>query len=195
MDGSKPVDSFSITLQDRKTWQYFDMPDKKFTRVRMIAEEIFPGTKYQDLCLSEISFHSIRIPHTTLDVHPRKTIDPGIPRIENPLQDGQTWRGEYACSQGATNLDLQIVQVDGTRVRAIFNFHHAPSGSRGSFWLDGSYNQTTRELVFKPDSWIERPGTYGMVGMEGQISSDRDAYSGTISRSSCGSFNLKKVSQ
>src|SRR5262249_4337235 len=60
------------------------------------------------------------------------------PADGRPFAPGQVWSGSYVCPQGRTALRLIIVHVDGDRLEAIFDFHHAPSGARGSYVIRGS---------------------------------------------------------
>lgn len=110
---------------------------------------------------------------------------------ENPFQRSRTWVGDYDCLQGNTGLALRIVDVRGRVVRAVFDFHHAPSGAAGSYLISGTYEPETRRVRFDPSRWIVQPEHYVMVSMEGEIATDGSLFAGKITFPGCGAFHLK----
>ncbi|MDI1447246.1 hypothetical protein [Polyangium sp. 6x1] len=110
---------------------------------------------------------------------------------ENPFQRMRTWVGDYDCVQGNTGLALRIVDVRGRVVRAVFDFHHAPSGAAGSYLISGTYEPETRHVHFDPSRWIVQPEDYVMVSMEGEIATDGSLFAGKITFPGCGAFHLK----
>lgn len=108
----------------------------------------------------------------------------------NPFQSGRRWEGHYFCGQGKTNLVLEITDVSGNNVEAIFHFNHSPSRAKGSFVLKGKYDPSNNGIAFAPHNWIERPSGYSTVGMKGNILENPKRYEGNIIYPNCGSFSL-----
>jgi hypothetical protein len=116
-------------------------------------------------------------------------IPDGLPR-PNPFARSRTWVGEYDCPQGRTGLTLRIIDVRGKLVRAVFDFHHAPSGAAGQFIIGGAYDEDSRRMVFEPGPWIIHPDRYEPVGMAGQVSLDGAHFAGRITEPGCAGFRL-----
>lgn len=117
-----------------------------------------------------------------------------------PVKDGQVWTGNYTCSQGATALNLRIVETAETslntlQVKAIFDFNYADGSATGAFYLNGQYTASSRTLRFEPGAWINQPSGYSAVGMTGTISSTGTRYQGQIASSNCGAFDLTLMSK
>jgi hypothetical protein len=109
------------------------------------------------------------------------------PEAKIPFANGQTWTGYYDCAQGRTELTLNIVEVKGNAVHAIFDFDHPRSGAYGSFYIDGRYDAKTSRMTMTPGAWIEHPqASYVSVGMIGEVK--EDTYSGKIDNDTCGDF-------
>jgi uncharacterized Zn finger protein (UPF0148 family) len=108
----------------------------------------------------------------------------------NPFQSGRSWEGYYICGQGKTNLVLEITDVSGNNIEAIFHFNHSPSRAKGSFVLKGGYDPSNNGIAFTPHNWIERPSGYSTVGMKGNILENPKRYEGNIIHPNCGSFSL-----
>lgn len=105
------------------------------------------------------------------------------------LHEGARYTGDYKCPQGPTSMTLAIEGVTGKAVRAVFEFHHVPSGTRGSYRVRGTFDAETGALTLKKDSWISRPAGYAMVDLEGQLRGA--ALKGKILAEGCGAFSLK----
>lgn len=110
---------------------------------------------------------------------------------QNPFYQSAHWTGDYDCRQGNTDLSFRILDVRGHVVRAIFDFHHFPSGAKGSYIMRGTYDADTHKAHFEPSQWIIRPDNYYMVGMEGEVSLDNSLFAGKITDDGCGAFQLK----
>jgi len=67
---------------------------------------------------------------------------------QNPFKQGSVWTGEYVCSQGKTELELKIIEVNDNAVKATFNFNHEASGNVGSFYMLGEYNKDNHKMLF-----------------------------------------------
>ena len=106
---------------------------------------------------------------------------------KEPISKNQIWRGYYRCSQGKTNLDVIIHNVDNNNIKATFKFS---GNGRGEFELYGKYNKETKELDFKPGRWLYNPNSYGTVGMKGYIT-NKKIYRGIINSSGCKEFELE----
>ena len=112
----------------------------------------------------------------------------------------QIWSGFYTCSQGLTDFQVIIESAD-TRVdsmallTAVFNFDWNCGKETGSYSLEGNFNFSNREVYLKPVKWINRNGTYRMVGLSGIVTPDGNAITGNITSSQCKTFKLFKVAQ
>lgn len=119
-----------------------------------------------------------------------KWVPEGLP-AENPFDRSRTWVGDYDCVQGNTGFALRIMDVRGRVVRAVFDFHHAPSGAAGKYLISGTYDPDTRHVHFDPSRWIDKPDDYVMVSMEGEVAEDGSLFAGRIPFPGCGAFRLK----
>lgn len=88
-----------------------------------------------------------------------------------------TYEGSYFAGQGETGLTLEIYKEDDL-YKAIFKFYNLPGQSNSA---EGSYymvvNNSYEGFTFQATEWIERPGTYSMLDLAGQL--DGDVLSGT----------------
>ncbi len=116
-------------------------------------------------------------------------IPDGLPR-PTPFADHRTWVGDYDCPQGRTALTLRVVDVHGTRVRAVFDFHHEPSDASGQFLVAGTYDEQNGAVALAPGTWIIHPDGYVAVGMVGRVSEDGARFAGRIPSAGCGAFRL-----
>ena len=133
-------------------------------------------------------------PTLTIAEAPNAPADRWIPGVfprPNPFVAQRTWVGEYDCPQGRTQLHLRVIDARGTWVRAIFDFHHAPSGAAGQFYVAGPFDETSGRVRLEPGPWIEQPPNYESVGLDGQIAVDGRRFTGKITHPSCGAFRLK----
>jgi hypothetical protein len=119
-------------------------------------------------------------------------IPDGLPR-PNPFADQRTWVGTYDCTQGRTSLTLRVVDAHENRVRAIFDFHHAPTDVSGQYLMAGKFDEQMGGVVFSPGPWIIHPAGYVSVGMLGQVSRDGTRFVGRIPFPGCGGFQLRAV--
>jgi len=117
-------------------------------------------------------------------------IPDGFPRA-NPFAETRTWVGAYDCPQGRTGLTLRVIDVRGKLVRAVFDFHHAPSNAAGQFLVAGAYDEQGGGMVFEPGPWIIHPDDYMSVGMKGRVSRDGTRFVGGITTPGCGGFQLR----
>ena len=171
-------------------------------RVYVDGEELgeTPGTFEVSTCSKRLD-----IKHPTLGnrayrirVSENETIDVNTNFETTPVAADQVWRGRYVCNQGKTDLELKITKArkkpnGNTRVKAVFVFHHRPTGAKGSFKLSGTYRKKSRSLSLEPGKWIKRPGLYETVGMSGKFSHDGTRYEGRIKGPNCKQFELKRV--
>jgi hypothetical protein len=118
------------------------------------------------------------------------TPPPDDPAI--PFAMGQSWIGTYTCAQGETQLVLQIVNVDGPTVDALFTFHHPPSDVHGVFQMTGTYTPTYRELTLRGGRWIDRPAGYVTVDLRGRVPLDGKRFVGTVDGPGCSVFALRR---
>lgn len=101
------------------------------------------------------------------------------------------WVGTYRCAQGLTNATLSVRNVTNNSVTAVFAFAHGRIS--GSYWLHGTVDPATRDVLWRTGDWIQQPSGYMTVGLAGTISQDGQRMSGTVSHSSCSDFDLSRV--
>ncbi len=83
-------------------------------------------------------------------------------------------------------------------VRATFNFYGTPNNKalpRGSYVMQGQFDEKTRKLQLGGSHWIERPKHYDMVPLSGEINTANNEFRGRIEFQGCQEFTLKKVAQ
>jgi hypothetical protein len=112
------------------------------------------------------------------------------------------WQGTYVCAQGATSLHLAIEQrcvASGCEVGAVFEFGPSPQNpnvAHGSYRMRGAVNENERGepvLTLQPDSWIEQPPNYMMVGLSATSDAGQQNMRGRIDNPSCGELVLQRV--
>lgn len=102
-----------------------------------------------------------------------------------------TYEGSYFAGQGEVGLTLEVYE-DGGRYTAIFDFYNLPGESNsleGSYYMDVSYDITNDEFNFKAVEWIEQPGSYSMIDLNGVFDFDNESLSGDDPYS----FSVRKV--
>jgi hypothetical protein len=93
------------------------------------------------------------------------------------------------CTQGETALQLHVTAVDHGKVDAIFEFDHG--ATHGTFRMRGTYDDGRQALDLTPGAWIDRPGNYMTVGMQGHVAPDGRTYGGGITGAvGCTTFAL-----
>ncbi len=108
----------------------------------------------------------------------------------NRFAQYSVWVGRYECSQGWTDLELEVTKVQDENIEALFNFEHVPSGAAGSFYLSGTFDPESREVNFMPGEWKIRPYCYSTVGMAGKVLDHPTRFEGRITHDKCGSFKV-----
>jgi len=112
------------------------------------------------------------------------------------------WQGTYVCSQGVTAVKLAIEQRcvgSGCEVGAVFDFGPTPENPkvpRGSYRLRGDVSENDHGepvLTLKPDSWIEQPPNYFMVGLVATSDASQTTMHGKIDNPSCGELSLQRT--
>ncbi len=103
------------------------------------------------------------------------------------------WVGQYIRGQGTTALTLSITAA---RPRALFHFYPAPSNNtvpEGCFEMESTFDADTGQIALKAGAWISRPEGYVTVDLEGRISADGGAMTGTVTGPYCTTFELRRV--
>lgn len=113
------------------------------------------------------------------------------PPVDNPFEAVRAWRGKYVCPQGVTEMNFRITSVEGTRVEAVFGFHHRSSGAAGAYRMFGRFDPRTRSTSFEPGDWISRPPGYITISMQGRVASDGSFFDGVIPHPGCSWFRLR----
>lgn len=79
------------------------------------------------------------------------------------------YHGVYVCSQGPTNLVLQVGPLnnynEGVAVFTFFPTDSHPEAAQGSFEMRYNRDPATGGYDFYPYRWMIRPRDYAMVGM------------------------------
>lgn len=97
----------------------------------------------------------------------RTTAASGSVRLRDAREISGTHRGVYACSQGRTNLTLELTGYQSGVVEATFRFQHG--NTRGAFKMYGMYEEN-RRLTLVGDDWLpnQRPRGWNSLSMRGQ---------------------------
>lgn len=122
---------------------------------------------------------------------------------------GQIWTGSYLCTQGPTQLNLEVTKVlhdsDGqAEIEADLSFQlKTKKGKKGekeavqgAYSVAGRIEAQGRALVLEPvsGSWKTKPSDFVMVGLQGVVSrsgqKDYLRYAGSIPIFGCDSFEL-----
>jgi len=101
------------------------------------------------------------------------------------------WKGYYVCSQGKTNLELEIIN-DNNKLTAFFEFN-STNTIKGKYSLIGLYNENQKKLTFEPLKWIQKPNDYSMVGLSGSLYNNGTVFKGKIQNSNCQEFYLERI--
>lgn len=101
--------------------------------------------------------------------------------------------GHYFCVQGRTALDLAL-QIQDEAIQATFMFVTA-SGIKGSFRMRGSFDKATHAITLKASDWIERPGSFVTVDLDGKFSSDLSTLTGRVRSPGCSTFSVTRSAQ
>ncbi|MAX65299.1 MAG: hypothetical protein QF441_11290 [Bacteriovoracaceae bacterium] len=81
-------------------------------------------------------------------------------------------------------------------ISAIFHFHPTAANPKlpsGTYMMQGSFDEKTRELHLGGVSWIKRPQGYDMVPLSGKIENSETLFKGRIDFPGCKIFNLKRT--
>ncbi|MBT6175899.1 MAG: hypothetical protein HOI23_01540 [Deltaproteobacteria bacterium] len=104
------------------------------------------------------------------------------------------WEGSYTCSQGFTRLTLQVVHnMDGHGLEAVFAFYaddSNPEVPTGRYTMIGSYEPASGNVDLNELEWIEQPGGYVMVSLDGFINDEGTSITGTVDNSGCTEFTV-----
>jgi len=85
-----------------------------------------------------------------------------------------TWEGKYGAGQGETGLTLTVYE-EGGNYKAIFDFYNLPGRSNaanGKYYMNVSYNTSTRRYSLIGYEWIIRPDSYNFADLEGTLTGD-----------------------
>jgi hypothetical protein len=104
------------------------------------------------------------------------------------------WEGSYTCSQGFTRLTLQVVHnMDGHGLEAVFAFYaddSNPEVPTGRYTMIGSYEPASGNVDLNESEWIEQPGGYVMVSLDGFINDGGTSITGSVDNSGCTEFTV-----
>jgi hypothetical protein len=106
---------------------------------------------------------------------------------------GGTYAGYYQCAV-TRNLDLQVTDLGGGRISAIFYFP-MPGGmpgrsASGSYSMSGTYNPRNGQFRLEPQQWINRPQGFNMIGLAGAFDPRTRRLTGNIPSFGCSRFEL-----
>jgi hypothetical protein len=107
---------------------------------------------------------------------------------------GGTYSGYYQCAV-TRNLDLQVNDLGGGRISAVFTFPMpgAAAGrgaNSGSYTMSGSYDPQSGHFRLEPQQWISRPPGFIMIGLDGVFDPRTRRLTGSIPSFGCGRFEL-----
>jgi hypothetical protein len=110
-----------------------------------------------------------------------------------PFRTGDVWSGMYYCPQGNTEVDLEIQEVNGHDVSAIFSFRHAPTATSGHFELSGTYQVSGKRLKLEAGDWVGiQPVGYTAVDLEGNVDASNVVFTGRVLSPGCGPFSVRR---
>lgn len=123
---------------------------------------------------------------------PQRVVRAPAPRDEQRWVAGTSYQGHYFCSQGDTNMVLQIDEVlRNGQIRGVFDFSHEESGAHGSFIVDGRVS-SDGEVTFEPVEWLVRPPRYVAAPFRLMISEDGKSVTGGVLHPSCGAMEATR---
>jgi hypothetical protein len=97
------------------------------------------------------------------------------------------WEGSYVANQGETGLTLTVTKENGA-LQAVFKFYNLPgrtNSASGSYYMNITYQNG--KYTFRGYEWIEQPGNYVFLNLEGTVDSTGNTLSGTTIPGSGGS--------
>lgn len=114
------------------------------------------------------------------------------------LPQHTVWSGAYTCAQGLTALTLTLDVTAAGDATAIFEFgpiEQNPDLPRGSYRMRGRLfpHESALELRLDPDSWVDQPPGYMMVGLDAALDRTRRYLDGRITEDRCGSLTLRRA--
>lgn len=81
-------------------------------------------------------------------------------------------------------------------VRAEFKFYPTPGNPnlpKGSYVMQGTFNEKNRKLNLGGVSWLNRPAGYDMVPLAGEIEKTHTLFKGKVDFPGCKEFTLRRV--
>jgi hypothetical protein len=104
------------------------------------------------------------------------------------------WEGSYTCSQGFTRLTLQVTHnFESHWLDAVFAFYaddSNPDVPTGRYSMIGSYDPDSGNVDLNEAAWIEQPGGYVMVSLDGFINEESTSITGTVDNFGCTVFTV-----
>jgi len=170
----------------------YPLDDETFFKVRFEKEgDIYSQEKLQyesdgDIILELKSV----LPKVEMPVEPEKKV------VVDYVSLAGVWSGEYTCAQGKTSLNLEISVDDEKNLRGIFTFFAHPDNPgvpSGSYEMAGKYDPLTGRILLEGTNWIDRPGEFTMVSLNGEVHSDNTISGAVISiQRTCKTFFVAK---
>lgn len=101
-----------------------------------------------------------------------------------------TWTGSYECDEGAHELVLTMVDIEG-EIDAFFEFGGEADPPAGAFTMTGTNDGG--QLTLTAGEWIEQPEDYVTVDLAGEVADDAgDVLSGTVETEGCTTFSVER---
>lgn len=123
-----------------------------------------------------------------------------------PTPSTTTWEGTYECVQGPTALRLTLKHAClpdsvGPVCHATGTFEFGPlpqnpNVATGAYRVAGEVKANIHGqllMIMEPDSWIDQPGNYEMVGFTASTDRERRKLEGRINYSGCGAIELTRA--
>ena len=106
------------------------------------------------------------------------------------------WEGSYTCTQGFTRLTLQMTHDTGTNsLDAIFAFYaddSNPDVPTGRYTMTGTFDPNSRAVDLDIGEWIEQPGGYVMVPLDGTLNEEGTTIDETVGNLGCTDFTVMR---
>jgi hypothetical protein len=105
------------------------------------------------------------------------------------------WKGSYGANQGETGLTLNVYK-EGDVYKSIFHFYNLPSrtnATEGKYHMQVLYDKSTKIHYLRGYEWIERPGNYVFVDLEGTVAGN--IFSGSVKSKGGGGTTFRVVKE
>jgi hypothetical protein len=103
-----------------------------------------------------------------------------------------SYDGRYQCGTEWRQMSLQVHDMGGGRISAVFTFPVDPrmGGGEGAFSMRGTYDERTARFKLAPQQWMRHPRGYDMLGLDGTLDPSSRGMRGRVNYFGCQGFEL-----